>query len=70
MTTMTTRMITMTTKAFTAEPRQSYRLSVDEDGIVRAWDDMARYYTTCHAMTNRMMAAARRKANAATCSYR
>jgi hypothetical protein len=54
--------ITMTTRAFSAEPRRAYRIAVDDDGTVRVWDAVAAHYTTCHAMTERSMAIARRRA--------
>ncbi len=58
---MTTK-ITMTCKPFTSEQRGSYRLTVDDAGIVRVWDSVAGHYTTCHSLSPRSQAAARTKA--------
>lgn len=60
--------ITMETKAFSNENRRVYRLSVDRDGTVRVWDSVAKNFTTCHCMTERSMACARRKAGHPTAS--
>jgi len=54
--------ITMTTKAFSTERKGQYSIAVDADGTVKVYDSIAGHYTTCHAMTERSMAAARRKA--------
>jgi hypothetical protein len=57
--------ITMVTKAFTCEARQTYRLKVDlADCSVRVWDDVARHYTLCHALTAGSVRAAIAKARA------
>lgn len=40
---------------------ETITVSVDEDGTVRVWDEVAGYYTTCHSLS----AAAMRRARAA-----
>lgn len=43
---------TANVKAFSFERAAAeHRISVDENGIVRVWDDAAGHYTTCHAMS-------------------
>lgn len=44
--------------------RWSYtlRCMVETDGTVRAWDDAAGHYTTCHSLTQEQVATARRMA--------
>jgi len=29
------------------------RFEIDEDGTIRAWDEVAGHYTTCHSLTKR-----------------
>ena len=58
---MTTITITMITKAFSSETRRAYRMTVDADGRVWVWDSIAGQYTTCHSMSERSMAIARRR---------
>jgi hypothetical protein len=60
MSTATARFCTVR-NAFSTE-RGSYRARVDADGTVRVWDSVAGYYTTCHALTARQIASARRRA--------
>jgi hypothetical protein len=47
--------------AFSTE-RGTYRARVDASGLVSVWDSVAGYYTTCHALTARQIASARRRA--------
>jgi hypothetical protein len=47
--------------AFSTE-RGTYRARVGSDGAVSVWDSIAGYYTTCHALTARQLASARRRA--------
>lgn len=54
--------ITMTCQPFTFFAKGVYKLSVDTDGTVRVYDRTAGHYTTCHSLSERSMAAARRKA--------
>ena len=53
---------TMTTKAFSFESARKYRMTVDSDGRVWVWDGIAGCYTTCHCMSERSQAIARRRA--------
>jgi streptogramin lyase len=55
----------MTTKAFSSEPRRTYRMTVDEEGRVWVWDSVSGHYTSCHSMSERSISAARRKAMSA-----
>lgn len=38
-------------KAFSTEGVRMNAISVDADGTVRVWDDVARCYTTCHSLS-------------------
>ena len=42
--------IEMRAKAFAGEGVRDHRISVDDDGDVRVWDEVAGYYTTCHSL--------------------
>lgn len=47
--------------AFTSE-RGIYQATVDSDGTVRVWDDIAGHFTINHSLTPRQIARARREA--------
>lgn len=56
------KIITMSTKAFSGYGRGTYRLQVDADGTVRVWDSIAGHFTACHSMSARSQQIARRRA--------
>lgn len=41
---------TIRAKAFAGEGIRTHRVAVDTDGVVRVWDSVAGYYTTCHSL--------------------
>ena len=51
------KIITLRCKPFSSSPRASYQLMV-EGTSVRVWDSIAGYYTTCHSLSARDIAAA------------
>ena len=51
---MSGKLVTVTCKAFGGRIG-THTCSVDADGTVRVWDSVARYYTTCHSLSNRTM---------------
>ena len=58
-----TRHITMKTRAFSCDIRPvTHHIRVCDDGQVIVYDSVAGHYTTCHAMTQGSMRAARAKA--------
>lgn len=59
--TATAARYTTVRNAFSCE-RGTYRARVDADGTVRVWDSVAGHYTTCHSLTARQIASARRRA--------
>lgn len=48
---MQDRIIIARAKAFTCQGIQTHRFAVAEDGVVRVWDEVAGYYTTCHSLS-------------------
>lgn len=44
--------VTAKAKAFSQENAQVYQFLVSADAV-RVWDDVAGYYTTCHALNER-----------------
>ena len=44
-------MKTVTTKAKAFGKLANINATVDADGTVRVWDDVAGYYTTCHGLS-------------------
>lgn len=44
------KVIEMRCKAFSTEGVRNNLVLVEPDGSVRVWDDVAGYYTTCHAL--------------------
>lgn len=51
-------------RPFTSTNQWGYRAQVDADGTVRVFDDVAHFYTVCHALTRRQIAHVRRVAAA------
>ena len=51
---MAGKLVTVTVKAFGGRIG-THTCSVDADGTVRVWDSVARYYTTCHSLSERTM---------------
>jgi hypothetical protein len=49
-------------KAFSGQGVRTHRVSVDSDGTVRVYDNVAKHYTTCHALTERQQERIRREA--------
>lgn len=49
-------------RAFTGSSQWGYRARVDADGSVRVWDDVAGYWTLCHALSRAQVAYVRRTA--------
>jgi len=45
------RTITITARAFTGETPRPYRVRVDDDGVVRVYDSVARHYTANHILS-------------------
>ena len=43
--------ITARAKAFSTEAMQEYRFSVESDGTVRVYDDVAGHFTLCHSLS-------------------
>ena len=48
---MSAREITVRAKAWTGHGVETVRVLVDDDGTVRAWDDIACHYTRLHALS-------------------
>ena len=49
-------------RAWTGRGVVRVRVYVDAAGVVRVWDDVSKYYTTCHALSKRAQARLRRLA--------
>jgi len=50
--TMRGRVITVRCRAFSGQPTRTHRVMVEQDGMVRVWDEVAGHYTTCHALSH------------------
>lgn len=57
-----TKQLRMRGRAFGGKLETLY-IEVDDQGVVRVWDDVAGCYTTCHSMSEREQARARVKAS-------
>ena len=61
--------ITMRCKAFFGRPVGDYSLSVEPDGTIRVWDDIACHYTLMHSLsvssTRRALSLVARRTDAA-----
>jgi len=44
--------ITVRCRAFSGQPTRTHRVMVEQDGMVRVWDEVAGHYTTCHALSH------------------
>lgn len=47
-------------RAWTYSGQWGYTAIVDQDGVVRVWDDLSSYWSMCHALTPRQKARVRR----------
>lgn len=64
MTETTDRVVTIRARAFSGDRIRDHRCTVDADGTVRVWDEVAGHYTTCHSLTRGALARARKAAQA------
>jgi len=51
---------TIRAKAFLGESIKVHKVAVDANGVVRVWDSVAGYYTTCHCLSKSAIAKARK----------
>jgi len=49
-------------EAFTGEGRRNKKAIVSGDGSVRVWDSVAGHYTSCHALTEKVVNRIRKQA--------
>lgn len=47
------QIMTIRAKAFSTEPTGAYTVSIAPGGLIRVYDSVAGYYTTCHALSQR-----------------
>lgn len=43
--------IAVRARFFSGHPIQTRKVSVDSNGTIRVWDEVAGHYTTCHSLT-------------------
>ncbi len=59
---MLEQVVTIRARAFDEEGIRAHRCTVDADGSVRVWDDVAKHYTLCHFLSEGAQQLARNKA--------
>lgn len=61
---MSSKVISIRTKAFASEGIRMNRVMVEADGSVLVWDSVAGHYTRCHSMSESAIRRARKLASA------